>query len=74
MSEDLPHICNHIIDALTTSTTTTSYGPSNICSHLNIEQQLIDTEKSKGGDIILTTTGKENNTHCECIFVAPVVT
>jgi hypothetical protein len=62
MAEDLPHVRNHIADALSASTSTTAYGPSNICSHLDIEQQLIDTEKSKTGDIAMAATGKGNNT------------
>ncbi|KAG1729815.1 hypothetical protein EDD22DRAFT_755330, partial [Suillus occidentalis] len=40
MSDDLPHVRNHIVDALATSTTTSIYGPSNIRSRLNVEQQL----------------------------------
>jgi len=62
MAEDLPHVRNHIADALSTSTSATAYGPSNIHSCLDIEQQLIDTEKSKTGDIAMAATGKGNNT------------
>ncbi|KAG1765823.1 hypothetical protein EDD22DRAFT_746682, partial [Suillus occidentalis] len=40
MSDDLPHVRNHIADALATSTTTSIYGPSNIRSRLDVEQQL----------------------------------
>ncbi|KAG2120429.1 uncharacterized protein F5147DRAFT_552245, partial [Suillus discolor] len=40
MSEDLPHVRNHIADALSASTSATAYGPSNICSRLDVEQQL----------------------------------
>ncbi|KAG0696307.1 hypothetical protein DFH29DRAFT_763377, partial [Suillus ampliporus] len=41
MTDDLPHVHNHIADALSTSATQTSsiYGPANICAHLDIEQQ-----------------------------------
>jgi hypothetical protein len=60
MAEDLPHVRNHIADALATSTSTKSYGPSNIRSRLDVEQQLIDTEKSKSGDIVMAATGKGN--------------
>jgi hypothetical protein len=68
MAEDLPHIHNHIADALTTSTSTTSYGPSNIHSCLDIEQQLIDTEKSKSGDVVMAATGKGSNAqHFDCV-------
>jgi hypothetical protein len=61
MAEDLPHVCNHIADALATSTSATSYGPSNIRSYLDVKQQLIDTETSKNGDIVMAATGKVNN-------------
>ncbi|KAG0692060.1 hypothetical protein DFH29DRAFT_765786, partial [Suillus ampliporus] len=40
MVEDLPHVRNHIADTLATSTSSASYGPSNIHSRLNVEQQL----------------------------------
>ncbi|KAG1819726.1 uncharacterized protein BJ212DRAFT_1219647, partial [Suillus subaureus] len=40
MAEDLLHIQNHIADTLTTSTITNPYGPSHICSCLDVEQQL----------------------------------
>ncbi|KAG2155313.1 uncharacterized protein EDB93DRAFT_1080542, partial [Suillus bovinus] len=40
MAEDLPHIRNHIADAITTSTSAAPYGPSNIHSHLDVEQQI----------------------------------
>ncbi|KAG1887385.1 hypothetical protein F4604DRAFT_1527291, partial [Suillus subluteus] len=40
MANDLPHIRNHIVDALATSTSSNPYGPSNICSRLDVEQQL----------------------------------
>jgi hypothetical protein len=58
MAEDLPHVRNHIADALTTSTSTTSYGPSNIRSCLDVEQQLIDMEKSKSGDIVMAAMAR----------------
>lgn len=63
MAEDLPHVRNHIADALTTSTTANPYGPSHIRSRLDVEQQLIDSEKSKGGDVALAATGKGGNHH-----------
>ncbi|KAG1723198.1 hypothetical protein EDD22DRAFT_853998 [Suillus occidentalis] len=65
MADDLPHVHNHIADALATSTSSNPYGPSNICSCLDIEQQLIDTEKSKGGDVTLAATSKGAGTHHE---------
>ncbi|KAG1758479.1 hypothetical protein EDD22DRAFT_783887, partial [Suillus occidentalis] len=40
MAEELPHVRNHITDALATSTSSNPYGPSNICSRLDVEQQL----------------------------------
>ncbi|KAG0698737.1 hypothetical protein DFH29DRAFT_770624, partial [Suillus ampliporus] len=40
MSEDLPHVWNHIADSLAISTLTTPYGPSNIRARLDVEQQL----------------------------------
>jgi hypothetical protein len=62
MTDDLPHVRNHIADALSSSTptspTVSAYGPSNIHAHLDVEQQLIDTEKSKGGDVALLANGK----------------
>ncbi|KAG2050614.1 hypothetical protein BDR06DRAFT_891328, partial [Suillus hirtellus] len=41
MSDDLPHIQNHITDALSTSSSTNVYSASNICAQLNVEQQLV---------------------------------
>ncbi|KAG2361283.1 hypothetical protein BDR07DRAFT_1377336 [Suillus spraguei] len=61
MAEDLPHVHNHIADALATSTSTTPYGPSNIHSRLDIEQQLIDTKRSKDGDIAMAAIGRGNH-------------
>ncbi|KAG1827026.1 uncharacterized protein BJ212DRAFT_1294408 [Suillus subaureus] len=59
MSDDLPHIQNHIMDALSTSSSTNAYGPSNIRAPLDVEQQLINTEKMKGsGDLAMMATGK----------------
>ncbi|KAG2111903.1 uncharacterized protein F5147DRAFT_572896, partial [Suillus discolor] len=40
MAEDLPHVRNHIADALATSMSSNPYGPSNIRSRLDVEQQL----------------------------------
>jgi hypothetical protein len=65
MVDDLPHVRNHIADALATSTSANPYSPSNICSRLDVEQQLINTEKSKGGDVVLAATGKGAGTHHE---------
>jgi hypothetical protein len=61
MAEDLPHVRNHIADALATSTSTTTYGPMNVCSHLDVEQQIIDTEQSKGRDVALAATKSGNS-------------
>lgn len=61
MSDDLPHVRNHIADALATSTTTSIYGPSNIRSRLDVEQQLIDTAKGQSGDVALLANGKGGN-------------
>jgi len=68
MAEDLPHVRNHNTDALATSTSTTTYGPMNIHSRLDVEQQLIDIEQSKGGDIALAATKSSNSqNHTECV-------
>ncbi|KAG1734845.1 hypothetical protein EDD22DRAFT_757915, partial [Suillus occidentalis] len=40
MADNLPYVENHITHALTTSTSSNPYGPLNICSHLDVEQQL----------------------------------
>ncbi|KAG1887698.1 hypothetical protein F4604DRAFT_1538117, partial [Suillus subluteus] len=40
MSEDLPHVRNHIANSLATSTSSAPYGPSNIRARLDVEQQL----------------------------------
>ncbi|KAG1722974.1 hypothetical protein EDD22DRAFT_854052 [Suillus occidentalis] len=64
MAEDLPHVRNHITDALATSTSANPYGPFNIRSWLDIEQQLLNTKKSKGGNVTLAATGKGGNNHC----------
>jgi len=70
MAEDLPHVRNHIADALATSTSATTYGPSNIRSRLDVEQQLIDTETSKSGDIAMAatkgTTSQNRSDHAAC--------
>jgi hypothetical protein len=59
MSDDLPHVRNHITDALSASSSTNVYGPSNIRARLDVKQQLIDTEKLKGsGDITMVATRK----------------
>jgi hypothetical protein len=68
MAEDLPHVRNHIADALATSTSTTTYSPMNIHSHLDVEQQFIDIEQSKGGDVALAATKSSNSqNHMECV-------
>ncbi|KAG2045536.1 hypothetical protein BDR06DRAFT_859988, partial [Suillus hirtellus] len=40
MGEDLPHMRNHIADAITISTPSAPYSPTNICLCLELEQQL----------------------------------
>ncbi|KAG2059346.1 hypothetical protein BDR06DRAFT_967884 [Suillus hirtellus] len=61
MSEELPHVHNHIADSLATSMSSAPYGSSNICACLDVEQQLIDSEKSF--DIAMVTTkGKAGRT------------
>ncbi|KIK32504.1 hypothetical protein CY34DRAFT_101373, partial [Suillus luteus UH-Slu-Lm8-n1] len=60
MTDDLPHVRNHIADALATSTSTSAYGPSNIRSRLDVEQQLIDSEKLKASDVAMVASAKGN--------------
>lgn len=48
MSEDLPHVRNHVADAIIISTPSAPYGPANIRTRLELEQQLIDNDKGKG--------------------------
>jgi hypothetical protein len=61
MMDDLPHICNHIADALATSTSTSPYGPTNIRSRLDVEQQLLDSEKLKNSsEVAMVASGKGN--------------
>jgi gag-polypeptide of LTR copia-type len=74
MTDNLPHVRNHIADALSTSTSTTIYRPSNIHSRLDVKQQLINTKKLKGpGDLAMVTSSKGNRrdalpgkTYSEC--------
>lgn len=68
MAEDLPHVHNHIVDALTTSTASKPYGPTHICSCLDVEQQLLDTAKSKGTNVALAATSRGGNSrdNCKC--------
>ncbi|KAG2361349.1 hypothetical protein BDR07DRAFT_1377318 [Suillus spraguei] len=71
MTDNFWHICNYIANALSATSsagtgTTNTYGPSNICAHLDVEQQLLDTEKSKGGDITLVTHGRTGGNAHEC--------
>ncbi|KAG2068607.1 hypothetical protein BDR04DRAFT_1119691 [Suillus decipiens] len=63
MTYKLPHVQNHIADALSTSTSTTTYGPANICSHLDMEQQLLDADKKGSSDMALDASGKGNRSH-----------
>ncbi|KIK45157.1 hypothetical protein CY34DRAFT_78499 [Suillus luteus UH-Slu-Lm8-n1] len=56
MARELPHVRNHIADALATSTSSNLYGLSNIHSCLDVKQKLINTEKSKGRDVALAAT------------------
>ncbi|KAG1845131.1 hypothetical protein DFJ58DRAFT_730984 [Suillus subalutaceus] len=58
LTDDFPHVRNHIADAITTSNPSASYGPNNIRARLNVEQQLIDSEKSKSGDVAMVATHK----------------
>jgi hypothetical protein len=58
LTDDFPHVRNHIADAITTSTPSASYGPNNIHAQLDVEQQLIDSEKSKSGDVAMVATHK----------------
>jgi hypothetical protein len=76
MADDLPHVWNHIADALTTSTASNPYGPTHIRSHLNVEQQLLDTAKSKTGDVALAATsrGVPVATTTNAHLAAPVAT
>jgi hypothetical protein len=63
MSEDLPHVCNHIADSLAISTSSAPYRPPNIRAHLNVKQQLIDSKKSS--DVVMVAT-KEKSGHPNC--------
>jgi hypothetical protein len=63
MSEDLPHVCNHIADSLAISTSSAPYRPPNIRAHLNVKQQLIDSKKSS--DMAMVAT-KEKSGHPNC--------
>ncbi|KAG2357518.1 hypothetical protein BDR07DRAFT_367555 [Suillus spraguei] len=60
MNEELTHVRNHIADALSTSTSTSTYGPTNIWSRLDMEQQLLDSDKKGSGDVALVTSSKGN--------------
>jgi hypothetical protein len=60
MNNELPDVCNHIADALSTSTSASTYGPANICSHLDMEQQLINSDKKGSSNIAMVAgEGKE---------------
>ncbi|KIK33209.1 hypothetical protein CY34DRAFT_63284, partial [Suillus luteus UH-Slu-Lm8-n1] len=69
MAKDLPHVHNHIADTLTTSTASNPYSLTHICSRLDIEQQLLNTAKSKSSDVALAATSRggnscDNHEHC----------
>ncbi|KAG2335252.1 hypothetical protein BDR05DRAFT_993555, partial [Suillus weaverae] len=53
MMDELTHVCNHIADALSSSTSLSSYGPTNIRSRLDMEQQLLDVDKKGSGDVAM---------------------
>ncbi|KAG2737898.1 hypothetical protein P692DRAFT_20760463, partial [Suillus brevipes Sb2] len=59
MSEDLPHVRNHVADAIVISTPSAPYGPTNIRTRLELEQQLVDNDKGKGaGDVAMIAANK----------------
>jgi len=62
MTDDFPHVRNHIADAITTSSPSAPYGPSNIRARLDVEQQLIDSDKSKSGDVAMVANNKGGHT------------
>ncbi|KAG2755656.1 hypothetical protein P692DRAFT_20717009 [Suillus brevipes Sb2] len=63
MSEDLPHVRNHVADAIVISTPSAPYGPTNICTRLELEQQLVDNDKGKGsGDVAMMASNKGKTT------------
>lgn len=62
MSNNLPHVQNHIANALSVSTTTSIYSPSNIHSHLDVKQQLINMAKGSG-DVALLANDKGGTSH-----------
>jgi hypothetical protein len=72
MSKDIPHMHNHVADAIAISTPSAPYGPTNIRSCLELEQQLVDNDKGKGpGNIAMMASnkGKPNqsrNTQATC--------
>ncbi|KAG2357524.1 hypothetical protein BDR07DRAFT_1490619 [Suillus spraguei] len=69
MSDELPHICNHVADTITISASTKAYGPSHIRSHLDVEQQLIDTESAKSSpDVVLVATKAMSSTCPTCCY------
>jgi hypothetical protein len=59
MNDELTHVHNHIANVLSTSTSTSSYGPTNICSRLDMEQQLIDADKKSSSNVVMVA-GKGN--------------
>jgi hypothetical protein len=64
MSEDLPHVRNHVTDTIVISTPSAPYGPTNIHTCLELEQQLIDNDKGKGsGDVAMITSNKGKSSH-----------
>ncbi|KAG2078833.1 hypothetical protein BDR04DRAFT_1112211 [Suillus decipiens] len=64
LTDDFPHVCNHIADAITTSTLSASYGLNNIHAQLDVEQQLIDSKKSKLGDVAMVLMHKGGGATC----------
>ncbi|KAG1758628.1 hypothetical protein EDD22DRAFT_849868 [Suillus occidentalis] len=64
ISDDLPYVRNHIANVLSISTTTTIYSPSNICSCLDVEQQLINTTKGSRDVALLANSHSYCCTNC----------
>jgi hypothetical protein len=58
MGDDLPHVRNHVANAIVISTPSAPYGPTNIRSRLELEQQLVDNDKGKTGDVAMIASNK----------------
>ncbi|KAG2346224.1 hypothetical protein BDR05DRAFT_946270 [Suillus weaverae] len=56
MTDEFTHVRNHIADALSSSTSLSSYRPTNIRSHLDMEQQLLDADKKGSADVVMLAT------------------